>query len=234
MKNGKLCRKVTSDGKTYLPKIRQEITRQADRIHLPKSLIEHAIGLAKTTYEQKILKRPNTAELAAAVIYIACERENVRRSYKEIEAIAQVKFRIIGKLVKQIKPRLPVLPANDTKNETEVSKISPVVRLTNDLELDRRTHMCVEFIVEKAKELSILTGKNPLGIAAAAVFMACHASKTCPEIPEITEIARLGKIGELTVRNNFRVLVKFSEQLFHPKFELKIPHHELKRLLKGR
>jgi len=134
---------------------------------------------------------------------------------------------VIGQLVKQIRPNLePIKPA--LMRPIEESKLSPVVRLSNHLDLDRRTHMCVEFIVERVRESSILVGKNPLGIAGASVILACHASKTCSDIPSIREISKFSQIGEPTIRKHLRELVSFSENLFHPKFEMKIKHTQLK------
>jgi len=70
-----------------LKKVRTEIKDQANRINLPSSTISHAIELAREVYGGKILKRPNVVKLAAAAIYIACERENVARTFLDLKRV---------------------------------------------------------------------------------------------------------------------------------------------------
>lgn len=74
----------------------------ADRINLPKIVIDRAKYLLKSLNEKKCLKGRSHHARATACLYIACRQEHSPRTYKEICAISHSNKKEIGKCFKII------------------------------------------------------------------------------------------------------------------------------------
>lgn len=72
----------TSDGK--LLKVYKKIEEIAERIHLVRCIVNQAKDYFKKMYEGKFLKRRSHYVIAAACLFIACNKEGVSRAYEEI------------------------------------------------------------------------------------------------------------------------------------------------------
>ncbi|KAE8610687.1 hypothetical protein XENTR_v10012202 [Xenopus tropicalis] len=60
----------------------KEITNMADRINLPRNIVDRTNNLFKQVYEQKSLKGRSNDAIASACLYIACRQEGVPRTFK--------------------------------------------------------------------------------------------------------------------------------------------------------
>jgi transcription initiation factor TFIIB len=60
----------------------QEITLMADRINLPKTIVDRANNLFKQVHDGKNLKGRANDAIASACLYIACRQEGVPRTFK--------------------------------------------------------------------------------------------------------------------------------------------------------
>ncbi|NIG59359.1 Transcription initiation factor IIB [Pontoporia blainvillei] len=60
----------------------KEITTMADRINLPRNIVDRTNNLFKQVYEQKSLKGRANDAIASACVYIACRQEGVPRTFK--------------------------------------------------------------------------------------------------------------------------------------------------------
>lgn len=74
----------------------------ADRINLPKIVIDRAKFLLKSLNEKNFLKGRSFYARATACLYIACRQEHTPRTYKEICAISHSNKKEIGKCFKLI------------------------------------------------------------------------------------------------------------------------------------
>ena len=74
----------------------------AERINMANSIKDQANVLFKQVYETKALRGRTTGAIAAACLYIACRKEGVPRTFKEICAITTVKKTEIGRCFKLI------------------------------------------------------------------------------------------------------------------------------------
>ena len=90
----------------------------ADRINLPKTIIDRANNLFKMVHDGKNLKGRANDAIAAACLYIACRQEGVPRTFKEIVAVSTVSKKEIGRCFKLI---LKVCVAIITKDYVDVS-----------------------------------------------------------------------------------------------------------------
>uniref|UniRef100_A0A8C7GQ14 Transcription initiation factor IIB n=1 Tax=Oncorhynchus kisutch TaxID=8019 RepID=A0A8C7GQ14_ONCKI len=147
----------------------KEITTMADRINLPRNIIDRTNNLFKQVYEQKSLKGRANDAIASACLYIACRQEGVPRTFKEICAVSRISKKEIGRCFKLILKAL----------ETSVDLITTgdfMSRFCSNLGLPKQVQMAATYIARKAVELDLVPGRSPISVAAAAIYMASQAS----------------------------------------------------------
>uniref|UniRef100_A0A8C6MGS1 Transcription initiation factor IIB n=1 Tax=Nothobranchius furzeri TaxID=105023 RepID=A0A8C6MGS1_NOTFU len=101
----------------------KEISNMADRINLPRNIVDRTNNLFKQVYEQKSLKGRANDAIASACLYIACRQEGVPRTFKEIGDIAGVADVTIRQSYRLIYPRAAELFPPDFKFDTPVDKL---------------------------------------------------------------------------------------------------------------
>uniref|UniRef100_A0A8D0G8R5 Transcription initiation factor IIB n=1 Tax=Sphenodon punctatus TaxID=8508 RepID=A0A8D0G8R5_SPHPU len=147
----------------------KEITNMADRINLPRNIVDRTNNLFKQVYEQKSLKGRSNDAIASACLYIACRQEGVPRTFKEICAVSRISKKEIGRCFKLILKAL----------ETSVDLITTgdfMSRFCSNLGLPKQVQMAATHIARKAVELDLVPGRSPISVAAAAIYMASQAS----------------------------------------------------------
>ncbi|POS81611.1 hypothetical protein EPUL_005579, partial [Erysiphe pulchra] len=125
----------------------KEINAMADRINLPRTIVDRANNLFKQVHDGRNLKGRSNDAIASACLYIACRQEGVPRTFKEICAAL----------------------------ETSVDLITTgdfMSRFCSNLGLPNMVQRAATHIARKAVELDIVPGRSPISVAAAAIYMA--------------------------------------------------------------
>jgi transcription initiation factor TFIIB len=82
-----------------------------------------------------------------------------------------------------------------------------VPRIAEELDIDRETDRLSIDLLHRAKEEKILVGKDPRGMAAAALYLAC---KITDEQATQKDIAHATGTTEVTLRNRLKDLEKME------------------------
>jgi len=153
-----------------------------------KSIIDEAKMLYKKLSEMKISRGENRSGLIASSIYMACKRNNVPRSAKEIAAIFNLKVTTMTKGCKRFQELMKM-----SMNATGPADF--IARFCSRLDLDSHMRDFCKDVIRKADELSVICENTPPSVAAGAIYM-CNVicgwgiskqvlSKTC-EISQVT------------------------------------------------
>lgn len=187
----------------------REISAMADRINLPRNIIDRANTLFKQVHEQKSLKGRSNDAIAAACLCIACRQEGVPRTFKEICAISKVSRKEIGRCFKLILRAL----------ETSVDLITSgdfMSRFCSNLKLSSSVQRAATHIARKAMDLDLVAGRSPISVAAAAIYLASQASEGKKSQKEIGDIAG---VADVTIRQSYRLMYPRATELFPPDFK---------------
>uniref|UniRef100_A0A7N8XFU2 Transcription initiation factor IIB n=1 Tax=Mastacembelus armatus TaxID=205130 RepID=A0A7N8XFU2_9TELE len=198
----------------------KEISTMADRINLPRNIIDRTNNLFKQVYEQKSLKGRANDAIASACLYIACRQEGVPRTFKEICAVSRISKKEIGRCFKLILKAL----------ETSVDLITTgdfMSRFCSNLGLPKQVQMAATYIARKAVELDLVPGRSPISVAAAAIYMASQASAEKKTQKEIGDIAG---VADVTIRQSYRLIYPRAAELFPPDFKFDTPVDKLPQL----
>ena len=193
------CRILTSSERSFIYAL-SEIDRMASALKLPMNIREAAAKLYRKVMEKNLIRGRSIEGITSAILYITCRQYGVPRTLEEIKAVSRVSQREITRayrfLLRELDIHLP--PA---------SPIEFVPRFCSRLGLGGDVRAKAIEIIKKAQEKKLTEGKGPIGVAAAAIYIAAILSgkhKTQKEISEATGVT------EVTICNYYREL---SEKL---------------------
>ena len=187
----------------------REISTMADRINLPRAIVDRANNLFKQLQDGSRLKGRSIDAKASACLYIACRQEGVPRTFKEICAVSKISKKEIGRCFKVILKAVEA-PVDIIKTDDFMS------RFCAGLDLPKLVQRAASHIAGKALELNIVSGRSPISVAAAAIFMASQESdykKTQKEIGDIAGVA------ESTIRQTYNLMIPCAAKLFPEDFK---------------
>lgn len=187
----------------------REISTMADRINLPKTIVDRANNLFKQVHDGKNLKGRSNDAKASACLYIACRQEGVPRTFKEICAVSKISKKEIGRCFKL------TLKALQTSVEL-ITTADFMSRFCANLDLPNSIQRAATHIARKAVELDIVPGRSPISVAAAAIYMASQASEHKKTHKEIGDIAG---VADVTIRQSYKLMHPHASKLFPDDFK---------------
>lgn len=173
-----------------------------DKLHIPQSVAEMAMSIYRKALKAGLVRGRSIRSIVAAATYAACRMSGMPRDLREFERVYPlVKRKTIAQgyrlLVKNLNIKIPV-----------VEPSLYVRKIASRVGLDERTVQEALNLLNKAASKGATVGKDPVGIAAAALYMACQ--ETMQNITQ-KDIARAAGVTEVTVRNRFKGLKEALE-----------------------
>ncbi|KAK7580220.1 hypothetical protein V9T40_000849 [Parthenolecanium corni] len=207
---------MTSSDRTLIC-VFKEIATMADRINLPKTIVDRANYLFKQVHDtQKLRRRPHDI-LASACLYLACREEGVPRTFKEISAIGNVNMKKISRCYMTLRELL------DT-NVDIIKSDDFMSRFCSKLGISHLIQRAATHIARQAEEMDVAAGKSPISIAAAAIYMASQASR---EKKNLKEIADVTGVAATTIKTSYKLLLEKASDLFPENFKFATPLNQL-------
>jgi len=210
-------RRTMSSSDRALVNAFKEISNMADRINLPRTIVDRANALFKQVHDGKNLKGRSNDAIASACLYIACRQEGVPRTFKEICAVSKISKKEIGRCFKLILKAL----------ETSVDIITTadfMSRFCSNLGLPTSVQRAASHIARRAVDLDIVPGRSPISVAAAAIYMASQASDDKRTQKEIGDIAG---VADVTIRQSYKLMYPRAADLFPEDFNFTTPIEQL-------
>ena len=177
-----------------------EIDRMACALKLPVNIREAASMLYRKAMKKRLIRGRSIEGITTALLYITCRQYGVPRTLEEVREISRVGQKEISRayrfLLREL--NLKVSPA---------SPVDFVPRFCSMLDLSGDIRSKAIEIIKKATEAELTNGRGPIGIAAAAIYIAAILSgehRTQKEVSDVTGVT------EVTIRNRYKEL---SEQL---------------------
>jgi transcription initiation factor TFIIB len=192
---------VHSSTDRNLAQARLELDRLSDKLHIPPNIKEKAVVIYRKALNQGLVRGRSISTIAAAALYAACRMTQTPRTLREITGVSSIDKRDISRyyrlMLRELSMQMPIPDAR-----LGVSKIAAKVGVG---EMTQRK--AVE-ILRRAEKLKITAGKGPMGLAAAALYIACQMSN---EKRTQKMIADAAGVTEVTIRNRYRGLKDILE-----------------------
>jgi transcription initiation factor TFIIB len=165
----------------------------ADKLHSSNAVKAKASCIYRKAHKQGLVRGKPTNVVLAASLYVASRLRGESRTLGHFARATGIPKRNLARCYRSLAMKLDLrLPLQDL-----VRCVSKLARQVNVSTSTRRaaTHIINEAKQKKAK----ISGRNPMSIAAAALYVACRLERE-----KITqrEIAKAADVTEMTVRNN--------------------------------
>jgi len=174
----------------------RELVGLTDRLYTPRRVIEQAAAIYRRALKKDITRGRSIAIVMAASLYMAYRITKTPTTLREIASKGPVETKKVARcyrlLLKELKIKMPVPKAQFR-----------VPRVASKAEIGEECQRRAVDILGEADRLKITFGKDPMGLAAAALYLACvMIGDKCTQ----KVIAAASGVTEVTIRNRYKEL----------------------------
>jgi transcription initiation factor TFIIB len=175
-----------------------ELDRLSDKVYIPPPIKEKAAVTYRKALDKGLVRGRSIAAIAAAALYAACRGSGTPRTLREIAEASLVDKKDVARCYRLLLRELEVhMPIADPL--TYLSKIAERTGISG------KTQGTAIQILREARKKRAAAGKDPMGLAAAALYIACLQNN---EKKTQKDIAEAAGVTEVTVRNRYKTLKK--------------------------
>jgi transcription initiation factor TFIIB len=173
-----------------------ELDRLTDVLHISASIKERAALVYRKALGNALVRGRSIAAMTAASLYAACRISETPRTLKDISAASRIRKKDVARcyrlLVRELDLRMPVM-----------DPVKCISKIATGVEISMLTQQRAIRIINEAKKKGVVTGKDPMGLAAASLYVACVLEGEKKTQKEIADVAN---VTEVTVRNRYKGL----------------------------
>ena len=173
-----------------------ELDRMATSLHIQQNVKERAALIYRKALKKDLIRGRSIDAFIAASVYAACRVMKVPRPLKTVSKASTRQHSEVSRtyrlLLKELNLKMPI---------DDPMKFIPSI--ASKLKIRRETEQAAIDVLMRARAKQGLSGKDPRGIAAAALYMAC-LEKDDKRIQK--DVAKAAGTTEVTLRNRLRGL----------------------------
>jgi transcription initiation factor TFIIB len=167
-----------------------------DKLALPDAIVEKSAYIYRKAQEIGLIRGRTISATIGSAVYIACRELQIPKSLREIAVASNMKRRVLSRsyriLTSELDIKIPI-----------IDPIKCIVKVGNKASLNEKTKRQAIDVMNKITKSEISAGKNPMGLAATVLYIACL--KTGVNIRQ-ADIAYAAGISEVTLRNRIKDL----------------------------
>ena len=181
-----------------------ELKRICSNLNLPNYIKFEAIKLYKEAFKKKLLRGRSINSMIAACIYLAIRLKKVPRTFQEILDESSENNKDIRRCY-----RVLIREFNIKSPNTAPSALIPAY--IADLQLNHEIEGIARKIVNTFSSQFSTSGKDPKGIVAGALYLACRlkgldlTQKQIAEVAGITEVTLRSRYKELSTKLKIKI-----------------------------
>ena len=178
-----------------------EMDKLKDKLGLTDAVIEKAAYIYRKAMEKKLVRGRSIHGLVAACLYASCRNTETPRTLDDIAEGINIRRKDVARcyrlIYRELELKMPV-----------VDPVKGVSRIASIAQLSEKSKRKAVMILNRAKEIGIVAGKDPMGIAAAALYLACISTG---EVKSQKDISIASGVTEVTIRNRCAGLRKIIQ-----------------------
>ncbi|MGM0591435.1 MAG: transcription initiation factor IIB [Halobacteriota archaeon] len=178
-----------------------EIDRMASALGLSKEIRETASVIYRRALEADLLPGRSIEAIATASVYAAARQLGTPRTIDEVSAVTRVdetEFkRAYRYVVRELNLGVQLADPRDY-----------VGRFASELDVSDETETRARELLEDGQNHGVTVGKNPVGLAAAALYAATLLTNEKRTQSDVGEVAN---VSEVTIRNRYKELLEAAE-----------------------
>ncbi len=173
-----------------------ELDRLTDKLHIPPPIKEKAAVIYRKALDKGLVRGRSISAIAAASLYAACRLTQTPRTLRELSEFSPIDKKDIARcyrlLLRDLGLKMPI-PAAQLR----------VPKIASKVDVGETTQQRAVEILREAERLKTTAGKDPMGLAAAALYIACVMND---EKRTQKMIADAAGVTEVTIRNRYKGL----------------------------
>jgi len=173
-----------------------ELSRLKDKVSVSANVLEKAAYIYRKALEKKLIRGRSISAMIAASLYAACRGTETPRTLREITYAANVKRNDVSRcyrlLHNELELKMPV-----------VDSIQCIARISSKLKIPEKTKRYAAKVLKDAQDRKESSGKDPMGLAASALYISCVKNGVSITQRDLAEAAG---ITEVTIRNRCKGL----------------------------
>ena len=173
-----------------------ELGKLKDKLAISSSVVEKAAYIYRKALDKGLVRGRSISALLAASLYAACRDAETPRTIKDVSDASNVRKKDIAKcyrlLFHELELKMPV-----------VNPIQCIARISSKLNMAEKTKRSAIKILQEAQDNHESSGKDPMGLAATALYLSCVQSGVAITQRDLAEAAG---VTEVTIRNRYKGL----------------------------
>jgi transcription initiation factor TFIIB len=173
-----------------------ELNKLKDKVTVSANVLEKAAYIYRKALEKKLVRGRSISAMIAASLYAACRDAETPRTLKDVADAANVKRKDIARcyrlLYHELELKMPV-----------VDSVQCIARISSKLEIPEKTKRHAVKVLQEAQDRKESAGKDPMGLAATALYLACVKNGVSITQRDLAEAAG---VTEVTIRNRYKGL----------------------------
>ncbi|OYT41131.1 MAG: transcription initiation factor IIB [Candidatus Altiarchaeales archaeon ex4484_43] len=174
-----------------------ELDRMCAHLNIAQNIKEECARWYRKCVNKGIVRGRSIESVIAAIIYLVSRRHQLPKTLRELEEVSGVKKKDIGRsyrtICRRLRLRMPVVTAADY-----------VPRLASELGVSGKTEAKAIEMLERARKRGIISGKVPISIAAAAIYLAGRITND----KQTETIVGFSEVPESAIKNRYDELIR--------------------------
>ncbi len=174
------------------------LQKLGEKLFVPKQVLERAAEIYRQALAKDLVRGRAINSIVAASLYLALREMGTPRTQKQMAKVANIDKKELGRCYRLLIKTLNIKPP-------VIDPIAYVHAIALEAGYPQQVTVYAEKIIKLAKKMKITAGKDPVGLAAAAVYYAAliNGQKVTQR-----DIANAADITEVTVRNRCKSLLQ--------------------------
>ena len=173
-----------------------ELNRLKDKLAISANVLEKAAYIYRKAMEKNLARGRSISAMIAASLYAACRDTETPRTLNDVADAANVKRKDISRcyrlLHKELELKMPVVDSTQL-----------IARISSKLAITEKTKRDAAKVLRGIQERKESSGKDPMGLAAAGLYLACVKNGVSITQRDLAEAAG---VTEVTIRNRYKSL----------------------------
>ena len=173
-----------------------ELLKMKEKLSLSDAIVEKAAYIYRKALEKKLVRGRSISALIAATLYAACRESGTPRTLNDVSGSINITRKNLAicyrMIIKELDLKMPV-----------VDSVQCIARIASQIGLSEKTKRHAMKLLKKAEQSQIVSGKDPMGMAASALYI---ASMETGENTTQKTIALAAGVTEVTIRNRCKNL----------------------------
>ena len=182
---------ANSSSERNLRQALNEMSKLKDKLSLTDTVFEKAAYIYRKANEMKLVKGRSIHGVVAACVYAACRDTQTPRTLDDVADGMNIKRKNVARCYRMIFRELELkMPVADPIND--------IARIASRTGLGEKTKRKAIILLKKARKVGMVAGKDPMGLAAAALYLSCisDGGNTTQR-----DISNASGVTEVTIRN---------------------------------